>query len=258
MTVAVDDPRVGHPSGGSLAPRPPPTRPTSRPSLRNPSDYSAAVRARQAAYLAADRTEIPFLSADPARHRLLYVVQGTKPDPAADGLWAVDPATGRRQRLLPMRLRSMSVSPTPADGFVPVLSGSATAEDGTVLLVTSSGLIGFDPATDAARPICQASSSRQPVLATTAGPTTIPASDNDLLNGRIPLYAPFAVGDGWVWSAYPPLARVSADGRTFQQFPPMRPDAKENRTMSTVQLFDRGRRLLVADHTGCWVLDVNR
>jgi hypothetical protein len=226
--------------------------PTTRPAG---AEQRARQLAQMSAYRAANRTEVPLLAADVARGRLLYVVQGTQQDPAADGLWAFDAKTGQRQRVLPLPLRSMMGI---GDGSTPstVLSWADAADDGTVLLSTNLGLIAFDPRTDTARTLYQQVAT-PPVL---PAPTTRPGgAANDMLSGRLALFPPFAFGDGWVWSALVPLARASVDGRVYQQFPSLRPAADgQPRMMSTVRLFAGNRHLLVADHAGCWVLDPSR
>ncbi len=262
--TVIDAPRPGHPGASSrpsvarpALPPPPHIRPGQMSTLE--ADRHDQAAALQAYYLAVNQTEVPFLAADPARNRLLYVAVGTVPDPAADGLWAFDVATARCRRLVPMRLRSRRVNDRGPD-TAPILIDADTAEDGTVLLTTSRGLIGFDPRTDTARPIYQDRAGRD-VLATAAGPTSAPAGqaggDTDLLNGRVALAPPFAVGDGWVWSALSPMTRASLDGRVYQAFPSLRPD-NGDRPLLTLRLFDGNRRLLAADHVGCWVLDLTR
>ncbi len=264
VAVLLDTARPGHAGGGGLMGTAADTRLAVPPAVGTaptPDGYArqrvaerARWKARQAAFLAADQTDIPFLAADPARGRLLFVAQGTRPDPAADGLWAVDVATARTGRLVPLRLRSWLARSDRAGDPIPVLDWTDTADDGTVLLSTNAGLIGFDPRTDTARPIYQTPGWR--LLPTAAPATAASADDNDLLADRIVLSPPYAVGGGWVWSARAPLVRASTDGRTFQQFPGLRPDDGEVRMMVTLQLFAGGRRLLVADRVGCWVLDL--
>ena len=197
--------------------------------------------------------EIKLLGGDLPRHRIFYIAYGPAIDPTQDGLWSLDVDTKQSKLLVPLFLHYEFGRQTWAGRSVR-LEWNGVAEDGTLLVATTRGLFSFDPQTDTAKPLHQNCAGLD-VLAATAEPSTAPASKNPLLAGSINgLHWPYAVGDGWLWGGLG-FSRASLDGKRWQTFQSPRED-DGNLTPDTLQLLDRGRRLLVADSGGCWLLDV--
>jgi hypothetical protein len=202
-----------------------------------------------------ETVRVPFVCADSKQHRLIFIACDSSRQCKAGGVWEYNPASKQFSKLLPLYLNTAGRSldwPGRSVGFI----WANLADQQTLMICTSRGFLSFDIHTNTLKRIQQTYSDID-VLAATSQPTQMPAeaAENDLLAGSISLNAPVAFDDKWLWSGFP-WSRVSRDGKTWQSFPPLRPGDINFVPTESIQLFDNGRHLLIADSMACWVLNL--
>jgi len=174
-----------------------------------------------------------FLWADEARYRILMLAATSRSN-SVSGLWSFTPATSEFRQLAPYPLRSVAsywvwggeVAPTAIGVFQ--ISGFLALWDTR----TDQFILNYHRTN-------QETSPRWPARHVGGGST---------------LYPPVILHDGWLWWANP-LQRASLDGTKLEEFPPL-PDKIENQRTEFLQLLDDGKRVLVADRTAVWLLEL--
>jgi len=174
-----------------------------------------------------------FLWADEARERVLMLA-ATYRSKSLSGLWSFTPATGQFRQLAPFSLQFVT-------GGQWVWGGEAASN---VIGAFHAG--GFLALWDTQKDQFILNYHRTNLEISPRWPAR--------LQGGSILYPPLMLHDGWLWWANP-LERASLDGTKLEEFPPL-PGKIENQRTEFLQLLDGGKRLLAADRTGVWLLEL--
>jgi hypothetical protein len=193
---------------------------------------------------------------DRPRRRILYLAAGDKTDPRTDGLWEYNPSTREKRLVLPLYI----AGDTTNSGVSSSILWSGANADGTILIHTRRGVVLFDPATDKPQVLMQRHPNANPLaLGPPGSAAEAQAPANDLLNGAIRgLESPFTLHDGYLWFDF---GRVSLDGKIYESFPEFRrgpANGSRSFSPSGLTVIDGGKRMMVSDLYGAWILDLRR
>ena len=197
---------------------------------------------------------IPFVIADPARGRVLFVAHATTSNPDVDGVYSLTVAGGAVRRILPLFIAPKPPDEPNSKRYCEVQS--ARRQDDTLLLGTQRGLVAIDLKTDSPRMLSQAPDLPE-VLDPQGKRLPVPDSTNDLMNGRIEHYlahADMLLYKNWLWGVN---TRISLDGREYDTFPPVRRVGNLTAYPYEWQSFSHdGKTLYMADQQTLWAFDL--
>jgi len=174
-----------------------------------------------------------FLWADQARDRILMLAASSRSN-SVSGLWSFTPATGGFRQLAPFALRFVTSDWVWGGEAAPSVIGAFQSAGFLALWDTRMDqfILNYHRTN-------QETSPRWPARHVGGGST---------------LYPPVMLHQGWLWWANP-LQRASLDGTKLEEFPPL-PGKIENQRTEFLQLLDDGKRVLAADRTAVWLLEL--
>ena len=186
--------------------------------------------------------EIAYMVADPERERLLFTAF-VKTRMAGNGLWELDVKTGKFKLLQQLNLL--------IEGGV----WGSPVRGGSVVIATSNGTVTFDLAKNKAEVLYTDKTIADcgPGLATSMLRLKERGPQTKLTDGSVSLGPPYLVHDGWFWAARP-FTRVGLDGRKRETLASPRKGDRWFEPWEAVEALGDGKRLLVADPFGLWIL----
>ena len=186
--------------------------------------------------------EIAYMVSDPERGRLLFTAF-VKTRMSGNGLWELDVKTGKFKLLQQLNLL--------IEGGV---WGSPIRGE-SVVIATMNGTITFDLAKNKAEVLYTGNTIADcgPDLPTSILRLKQRGPQTKLTDGSMNLGAPYLVHDGWFWAARP-FTRVSLDGKKRETLASLRAGDGYFEPWEVLEALGDGKRLLVGDPFGLWVL----
>ena len=180
--------------------------------------------------------DISFLTADPQRHRLLFLVRFKVDDPerrSDNGLWQFMPNSGAFKKI-------MAVD----ESAIHTCSGSPAHGNELMLWFYTDWLVRVDLKTD-----------MPSVVHGPAIPVPIPRlrSQHASYHNFSGTGPPYAEVDGWLWAVRGMFARMSKDTGVIERLPSL-DTGKPGASYSYLEPIGDGSRLIVGDESASWLL----
>jgi len=187
--------------------------------------------------------EVMYLVSDSKRERLLFTAF-VRNQSSNCGLWQLDAKTGKFKLLQQLNLLiEGGVWGSPLHGE-------------SLVIATSNGTFTFDLAKNRAQVLYSGHTIADcgPGLATSVLRLKERGPQTKLTDGSLSVGAPYLVHDGWFWASRP-FTRVKMNGEMRETLAsPRGARDKYFEPWEAIDAFDDGKRLLVADPFGLWIL----